>query len=134
MQKDHGIYFKFSHLTQEGIDTEFNFGNSVCHKTLSSEISRLSNDNRETANAAVKNAIENKWLLIFIIDHYTCVHLTRRPTNQQTSSSINMCTIVCRIFPNIPGIPLKSTEELHHRDSIGSFGKKHDITCFNACL
>ena len=44
MQKDHGIYFKFSHLTKDGIDTEFNLWNSVCNKTLSSEISRLSND------------------------------------------------------------------------------------------
>ena len=47
------------------------------------------------------------------IDDYTTVHSKHRPTGTKASSSIPMCTIVCRIFPSIQAVPNQSVEKLH---------------------
>ena len=94
MQKEHGLYLKFNHLTQEGIDTEFKLGNSVCRKTVSNEVTRMALLNKIEVDKAVTTAIQNRWLLTLIIDDYTCIHSIHRPTSEQTSSAACMCTIV----------------------------------------
>ena len=77
LQKDHGLYLRMNHITQEGLDTERRIGNTVCSRTVSNELTRLSNDNLGNVKAAVQEAIEKEWLIIVIIDDYTTIHAKR---------------------------------------------------------
>ncbi len=114
LQKDHGIYLKMNHATQEALDTEKKIGNTVCSRTVENEIKRLADRNSECVNNAVDLARENGWLVVCIVDDYTTIHAKRRPTDTTTSQVNCMCTIVCRIFPQIPAIPLTSLGNLQN--------------------
>ena len=132
MQKEHGLYLKFNHLTQEGIDTEFKLGNSVCRKTVSNEVTRMALLNKIEVDKAVTTAIQNRWLLTLIIDDYTCIHSIHRPTSEQTSSAACMCTIVCRIFSDVPAIPLSTVEQLHHPNGVGIVDLVEEMTTLSS--
>ena len=41
LQKQHGIYLRMNHISQEGLDTEGRIGNTVSSKTVSNEIARF---------------------------------------------------------------------------------------------
>ena len=101
LQKDHGIYLKMSHTTQEGIDTGKRIGNSVCSRTVENEFRKMGDRNAASVNSAISMATENGWLAICVIDDYTTIHAKCRPTESSTSQLSSMCTIICRIFPEI---------------------------------
>ena len=52
-------------------------------------------------------------LVVAIIDDYTTIHSRHRPDGAKASAACVMCTMVCRIFPGIPAIPLSTIERLH---------------------
>ena len=114
LQKDHGMYLKMCHTTQEGLDTEKRMGNTVTSRTVENEFKKLAERNAESVNNAISLATENGWLIVCIIDDYTTIHAKRRPTQSSTSKVNNMCTIVCRIFPEINAIPLTSLNSLQN--------------------
>ena len=92
-----------------GINAERRLGS----RTVSNEVVKLAHLNRESVDRAIIEAMENEWLIVAIIDDYTTIHSTLRPTDGKASSACSMCTIVCRIFPGIPAIPNQSIEALH---------------------
>ena len=106
LQKDHGLYLRMNHIRQEGLDTERRIGNTVCSRTVSNELNRFTNDNLGSLKAAVHEAIEKEWLIIVIIDDCTTIHAKRHSTEQSVANVNTMCTVVCRIFKDIPAIPL----------------------------
>lgn len=127
IQKQHGIYLKFNHLSQEGLDTEKKIGNTVCSRTVSNEIRRLSTENANTIKTVVEEAIERECLLVMVIDDYTTVHSKHRPT-VSTSSAATMCTIICRIFPDVKAIPLSHIEAFHDPYGINVENLQNEIT------
>ena len=126
-QKQHGIYLKMNHVSQEGIETEKTIGNTVCTKTLSNELRKLSVKNEDVVKAIAQKAIENKSLIVLIIDDYTTVHTKHRPKTN-TSTAAKMWTIICRVFPQIQAIPLTTPQNLHNPSGIDIKLLKKTIT------
>ena len=88
-------------------------GSTVSNRAVNNEMVKLARDCQSAVNGAILDALKNNWLVIAIIDDYTTVHSKHRPTNTKASTSIPMCTIVCRIFPSIQAVPNQSVEILH---------------------
>ena len=63
-------------------------------------------------------ATRNGWLAICVIDDYTTIHAKRRPTEFSTSKVSSMCTIICRIFPEINAIPLTGLQYLQNPSGV----------------
>ena len=118
LQKDNGIYLRMNHITQEGIDTGRRMGACPSSRTISNELTKLSSANKENVRQSIDEARINKWLVVCIIDDYTTIHTKRRPTEQQASKANSMCTIVCRIFKDIPAIPIPELGRIHNPDGI----------------
>eukprot|EP00795_Rhopilema_esculentum_P002552 gene2552-748_t len=116
-----------NHVSQEGIETEKTIGNTVCTKTLSNELRKLSVENEDVVKAIVQKAVENEWLIVLIIDDYTTVHTKHRPKTN-TSTAAKMCTIVCRVFPQIQAIPLTTPQNLHNPSGVDIELLKKTIT------
>ena len=74
MQKHHGLYLRMNHITQEGLDTGGKIGNIVGSRTVSNEMTRLSNENARNVMEAIREALENEWLIVVIIYDYTTIH------------------------------------------------------------
>ena len=118
LQKDHGLYLKMSHSTQEDIDTEKRIGNTVCSRTVENEFRKLADRNAASVNSAISMATENGWLAVCVINDYTTIHANRRPTECSTSQVSSICTIIYRIFPEIPTIPLTSLQCLQNPSGV----------------
>ena len=56
---------------------------------------------------------KNRCLVVAMIDDYTTIHSAHRPSDSKASFASVMCTIVCRIFRNIPAIPNDTLDRLH---------------------
>ena len=65
-----------------------------------------------------------------MIDDYTTIHTSLRPTNLLTSTANNMCTIIVKIFPSLDAIPVKKPEEMHPKNGIDIKELTH-IICSN---
>ena len=65
----------------------------------------IANYEREI-DEVINNAIQNQHFVIAIIDDFTSIHSHRRPDSERTSDAKCMCTVVLRVFPGIPAIPL----------------------------
>ena len=76
LQKDNGFFLKFCHLTDEGIDTQRMLG-AVCSRFEKCEISHFLKNSSDLFNDAVKDAIENNYLVILMIDDWTKVYTKR---------------------------------------------------------
>ena len=74
----------------------------------------------------VADAVENEWCIVLIIDDYTTVHSKHRP-KEKVSSAASMCTIVCRVFPDVRAIPLTAIEDFHNPNGV-------DITLLQAAV
>ena len=117
-QIDNGILLKFSHCTNDGIDTQRAIGTACSSRTVERALSHYSTTNTLAVSDAITRAIEKKQLLLLMIDDYTTVHSNRRPTDLLTSNANNMCTIIVKIFPNLEAIPMKKPEIVHPKDGI----------------
>ncbi len=87
-----------------GINTERTLGTTVSSRTVKNEVMKLANQNRRVVDSAIMNAM---------IDDYTTIDSYHRPTDNKASTFHAMCTIVCRIFPSVPAIPITSLESLN---------------------
>ena len=97
LQKDNGIFLKFCHLTDEGIDTQRVLGTAVGSRSVKREIVNSAKNSSELLQEVVKEAIENEYLLTLMIDDWTKVYTKRRPTDVSSSVADNFCTIISRL-------------------------------------
>lgn len=97
LQKDNGIFLKFCHLTDEGIDTQRVLGTAVGSRSVKREIVNSAKNSSELLQEVVKEAIENEYLITLMIDDWTKVYTKRRPTDESTSVADNFCTIISRL-------------------------------------
>ena len=79
LQLDHALYLHSSHISQEGIDTENQMGNTCCRRTMDPNLNSLATQSLKHLNSFLLEAIANEWLLVLIIDDYTNIHTHRRP-------------------------------------------------------
>ena len=93
-QVDNGILLKFSHCTNDGIDTQRTIGTACCSRSVERALSHYATSNKQTVNDAINTAIHKKQLLLLMIDDYTTIHTNRRPTNLLTSNANSMATII----------------------------------------
>ncbi len=107
-QTDNGILLKFSHCTNDGIDTQRSIRTACCSRSVDRALTKYAVSNKVAVDEAIKVAIEQKQLLLLMIDDYTTIHTSRRPTNLLTSTANNMCTIIVKIFPSLDAISKKN--------------------------
>ena len=129
-QTDNGILLKFSHCTNDGIDTQRSIGTACCSRSVDRALTKYAVSNKVAVDEAIKVAIEQKQLLLLMIDDYTTIHTSRRPTNLLTSNANNMCTIIVKIFPSLDAISKKKPEEMHPQNGIDIKQLTH-IICSN---
>ena len=76
------------------METEHIMGNSCARRTINKIIQTMSESHYLSLETFVTRAIDQKWLLVLVIDDYTSVHTKRRPLNEKPSEAKTMCTIV----------------------------------------
>ena len=109
LHKDNGLFMKFSHMTDEGIDTQRVIGTSVCSRSVKRQITNSSKTSKEIFDIIVKDAIEKQYLVTLMIDDWTKVYTKKRPTDETTSVADNFCTIIIKVTKEIKAIPLAET-------------------------
>ena len=103
-QVDNGIMLRFSHCTNQGLNTQRVIGTSTSSMTVNRKLNNFASTNINNVISALDDAIKNRKLLILMIDNYTTIHSTRRPKDLHTSQANNMCTIIFKVFPDIKGL------------------------------
>ena len=96
-----------------GLHMARTLGSNVRNRAVSNEMVTLVRDCPSTGNEVILNALQNNCLVIAIIDHYMTIHSKHRPMGTKVSSSIPMCSIVCRIFLSIQAALNQSVEMPH---------------------
>lgn len=114
LHKDNGLFLKFCHLTDEGIDTQRVLGTAVCSRSVKREIVDFSKNSSGLFNDIVKDAIENNYLVALMIDEWTKVYTKRRPTDETTSVADNFCTIIIKVTKDIKAIPRTEHKTIHN--------------------
>ena len=122
-QVDNGILLRFSHCTNQGLNTQRVIGTSTCSMTVDRALQKFSSSNRTNVISALDDAIKNRKLLLLMIDDYTTIHSTRRPKDLKTSQANNMCTIIFKVFPDIRAITRPPPQFIQNKDGI----KPHDL-------
>ncbi len=119
MQVDHAMYLNSNNINQEGMDTEFQLGNTCSRKTTKLKINKLSSDHHNHLEKFFSEATKNEWLLVLIIDDFTKIHTNRRPNHQQFSNCISMCTIVIRAFKSLKAVKKPTNiSKIHHCEGV----------------
>ena len=132
MQVDHALYLHSSRITQEGIDTENQMGNTCSRRTINSALNSMATQTLQHLNSFLLEASRNEWLLVLIIDDYTNIHTHRRPKGNHPTSANNMCTIVIKAFKNVNAIKLPSTiTSLHNQQGVDLDACK-EVICSNS--
>ena len=132
-QVDNGIFLKFSHCTNDGIDTQRAIGTACCSRSVDRVLTQYAASNKLTVDEAITMATRRKQLILLMIDDYTTVHTNRRPTSLQTSNANNMCTIIIKIFPSLDAIPMKKPEQVHPENGI-DIDKLKNLICSNESM
>ena len=112
-QQDNGIFLKFAHCTNVGIDTQRNIGTACSSRSVDRALTHYAVKNETTQAEAISCAIKNKQLLVLMIDDYTTIHSHRRPTALATNNVLNMATIIIKIYPQLDAIQVKNPELVH---------------------
>ena len=118
LQKDNGIFLKFCHLTDEGIDTQRVLGTAVGSRSVKREIVNSAKNSSELLKEVVTEAIENEYLITLMIDDWTKVYTKRRPTDESTSVADNFCTIIIKVVKDIKAIPRTEVKTIHNPKGI----------------
>jgi len=95
------------------METEHIMGNSCARRTINNIIQTMSESHYLSLETFVTKAIDQKWLLVLVIDDYTSVHTKRRPLNEKPSEAKTMCTIVVKTFKVIPAISIDHAGTVH---------------------
>ena len=98
MQVDHAIYLNSNNVNQEGMDIEFQLGNTCSRKTSHIKLNKLSNDHHNNLETFFSEAIKNEWLLLLIIDDFTKIHTRHlNPSKLSKSQKIFLRSIIRRV-------------------------------------
>ena len=127
-QIDHALYLRGSHINQEAIETEHILGHACSRRTVNHIVSTMAESHYSKFNQFVAQAIENKWLLVLIVDDYTSIHTKRRPQDDKLSNAKTMCTIVVKDYPSIPVIKAPPAKLIHDINGITIKSCEHLIT------
>ena len=114
LQRDNGLFMKFCHMTDEGIDTQRAIGSSLCSRSVKRQIAEFSSTSGHLFESVVKDAINNEYLVTLMIDDWTKVYTKKRPTDERTSVADNFCTIIIKVTKEIKAIPLSETQKIHN--------------------
>ena len=68
LQRDNGLFMKFCHMTDEGIDTQREIGSSLCSRSVKRQITEFSSTSGHLFESVVKDAINNEYLVTLMID------------------------------------------------------------------
>ena len=121
LQKDQGAYFMLKGMNQEALDTERRLGNTCSSRMHYYLQQNIDNSHEQQITTAIEEAAREAQLIICIVDDFHVIHSHRRPENEKLTDEKHMCTIVFKIFPDIPAIPLpEKMEELHNKDGVTS--------------
>ena len=104
LQTYHALYLRSCNLNQEGMETQHIMGLSCARRTVNTIAKSLSENHYKLFKQFIQDAIENKWLLVLIIDDFTSIHIKRRPLGDKASEAKSMFTIVVKVFKNIPAV------------------------------
>lgn len=94
--------------------TQRMLGTTVCSRSVKCEISHFSKNSSDLFNDVVKDAIENNYLVTFMIDDWIKVYTKRRPTDETTSVGDNFCTIIIKVAKDISAIPITELDTIHN--------------------
>ena len=89
-QVDNGIMLRFSHCTNQDVNNQRVIGTSTSSMTVDRKLNNFASTNINNVISALDDAIKNRKLLILMIDDYSTIHSTRRPTDLHTSQANNM--------------------------------------------
>ena len=106
LQKDFSIFLRTENLNREALNTARQLGVTCTSMTERSHEAKLIAAYEHEIDEVINTAIQNQHLVIAIIDDFTTIHSHRRPDSERTSDAKCMCTVVVRVFPGIPAIPL----------------------------
>ena len=116
-QRDYGTYLSYSGATQNALETARNVEDSTSSQLIGKKIETIIKKHQELLEKFFADAVEKKCLTAVMIDDYTRARHFKRPENETaTSVSYNMCTMVCKKFPEIPAIP--RTKDAHNADGL----------------
>ena len=113
LQTDHTSYLRSSQVNQEGMETEHIVGISCARQTINNIVQTMCESHYLSLDTFVTPAIEQKWLLVLVIDNYTFVHTKWRPLDETPSEAKTMCTIVVKAFKDIPAISIDYARTVH---------------------
>ena len=88
------------------METEHIMGNSCAQRTVNNIIQAMSESHYQSFESFVMQAIEQKLLLVLVMDDYTSAHTKRRPLDEKPSEGKTMSTIVVKAFKDIPTISI----------------------------
>ena len=75
LQTDHALYLRSCNINQEGIETQHIMGLSCARRTVNTIAISMSENHCKSFKHFIQDAIENKWLLVLIIDDFTSIHI-----------------------------------------------------------
>ena len=89
----------------EGLQTEQVMGGACSRSNVCSLMNTMSQNAGKKMDDVVAEAIINKWQLVLIVDDYTLIHSIRRPQDEELTNANFVCTIIIKVFKNVPAIP-----------------------------
>ena len=69
---------------------------------------------RQNIDDVVAEAITNKQQLVLIVDDYTTIHSIRRPQDEELTNADFFCTIIIKVFKNVPAITACHVSTYHN--------------------
>ena len=115
------------------METEHIMGNSCARRTINNIIQAMSESHYKSFETFVTQAIEQKWLLVLVIEDYTSVHTKQRPLDEKPSEAKTMCTIVVKAFKDILAISIDHANTVHDFNGI-DIGSCKGIITSASCL
>jgi len=106
---------------------------SCARRTVNTIAKLLSENHCKSFKHFIQDAIENKWLLVLIIDDLTSIHTKRRPQGDKASKAKSMCIIVVKAFKNIPTVSVLQASIMHDVNGIGINTCLQIITSAHVC-
>ena len=116
------------------METEHITGNYCARRTINNIIQTTSESHYLSLETFVTQAIEQKWLLVLVIDDYTSVHTKWRPLDEKPSEAKTMCTIVVKAFKDTPAISIDHASTVHNINEIDIESCKGIITSASMTL
>ena len=93
-------------------------GLSCARRTVNAIVKSLSENHCKSFEHFIQDAIENKWLLVLIIDDFTSIHTKQRPQADKASEAKSMCTTVVKALKNIPAVSVQQASIMHDVNGI----------------